>query len=324
MFTNPDIWQRNARKTFSDIARTVGGKETLDEVRADIVSRPTYDKMKTAKLAVGTTEEAFPSSLPEKVPLFGRLYKASENAFTGFVYRQRADIFDKYLSVAEKAGVDINDKHQLESIGKLVNSLTGRGSLGRFEGSGANLVNNVFFSPRAVKSTIDTFTLHAGDNMTSFARRQSAYNLVKIIAGIGTIMAIAHAVKPDSVELDPRSSDFGKIRVGNTRFDISGGMSSLVVLASRLVPALWGKGMTKSTTTHKLTPINSGKFGAQTGTDVLYNFAENKLSPVASIVKDLLKGTDFNGNKITVLGEANNLLTPLPISNAYSTFKDPK
>lgn len=322
MFTHPEQWQRNARKSFGDIARSLGGQNTLDEVRADIVSRPTYEKMKEAKLAVGIREESFPSTVPEKIPVFGRLYKASENAFTGFVFRQRADVFDKYLKVAEEAGVDINDKHQLESIGKLVNSLTGRGNLGALESAG-NVVNNVFFSPRSVKAMIDTLTLHAGDKMSSFARKQSAVNLVKIIAGTAVILAVANALNPNSVESDPRSADFGKIKIGNTRFDVTGGMSSLVTLGARLIPALWGKGATKSSTTGKITPINSGKFGSQTGWDVLLNFGENKLSPISSIVKDILQGTDFSGNKISVGGELSNAFVPLPITNYAELAKDP-
>ncbi len=320
LFTNPIEWQRNARKTFSDAVRQFGGKEVMEETQAYIQSHPDFEAAQKAKLDTGTTEEAFPNHVVEKVPLLGRLYKASEAAYTGFVYRQRMDVFSKYLQIAKNAGLDVTDKKELESIGKLVNSLTGRGHLGQVGERAASAVNNVFFSPRFLKSNIDFLTAHQFQpGVTPFVRKQAAKNLVKVITGTASILGIANAVRPGSVEFDPRSSDFGKIKVGNTRFDVTGGMGSILTLAARLATL-----SSKSPTTGKVSSLNSGKFGAQTGTDILYNFAEGKLSPMAGIVKDVLKGQDFNGKKPTVLGEANNLLTPLPISNAVELYQDPK
>ena len=318
MFTNPVIWQKNARQSFVDIAHSLGGKKVLDETHADIMSRPTYDAMKKAKLDVGTTEEAYPTHLPAKVPILGRAYTASEEAYTAFVQRTRADVFDKYLKIAETAGIDISDKEQLLGIGKVVNALTGRGDLGAFEGA-AKGINNIFFAPRNLKSNIDLLTVHAFDKgITPFARKQAAMNLVKVITGTASILAIANAIKPGSVDWDPRSANFGKIRIGDTRFDVTGGIGSIPILVSRLITM-----SSKSSVTGKITKLNSGKYGAQTGSDVLVNFAEGKLSPIASVVKDILKGKDFNGNKPTVLGEANNLLTPLPVTNAIELNNNP-
>lgn len=318
LLTNPKIWAVNALKSFSNITRQFGGKNVMDEVNADIVSRPNYEKMQKAKLDVGTIEEAFPTTLPEKIPLFGRIYKASEVGFTAFVHQLRADVFDKYMEIANKAGIDTTDVTELQSIGKLVNSLTGRGDLGRVEPV-AGLVNNVFFSPRFLKSQFDTLTAHTFQkDVTPFVRKQAAVNLVKIIAAQAAIMSVANILQPGSAQTDPRSSDFGKIKVGNTRFDISGGAASLVTLASRLITM-----STKSTTTGKVNPINSGKFGAQTGTDVVYNFFENKLSPAASVIKDLLKGQTFQGTKPTILNEAQNVIVPFPIQNLVPS-SDPK
>lgn len=316
--TNPIVWQKNARQSFIDIAKQLGGKDTLKEVSADIVSRPNFAKYEKMKLAIGNVEEEFPTSLPEKVPILGRFYKASEGAYTGFLYRQRADIADKLLQVAEKSGVDITDKAQLESMGKLINSLTGRGNLGRFEGSAANSFNNLFFSARFLKSNIDTITAHQlQKGVTPFVRKQAATNLVKVIAASAAIMALANYLKPGSAELDPRSKNFGKIKVGNTTFDVTGGIGSLATLAAQIA-----KQSTKSTTTGVVTKLNSG-FGSQTGMDVLNNYFENKLSPAASLVKDLVKQQDFNGNKPTVKGEASNLFTPLPFSTASGARSDP-
>lgn len=309
LWTHPGIWTKNAARSFSDIVKTFGKKAVMDEVTADIISRPNYDRMVKAKLATATIEEAFPTTLPEKIPLFGRFYKASEVAYTAFLHRQRADIFDKYIEIAQRSGLNIDDVKELRPIGSLVNSLTGRGNLGGLEPA-AGVINNVFFSPRMIKSEIDTLGhVITGAGGSKFVRKQAAINLVKVVMGTAAILTIARAVNPNSVELDPRSSDFGKIKIGSTRFDVTGGISALVTLAARLITM-----SSKSTTTGQVTPINSGKYGAATGADVVVNFFENKLSPAASVIKDILKGKDFNGNNVTLLNELNNLLTPLPIT----------
>lgn len=317
LWTNPFIWAKNAKQSFSDIAKTLKGEDVINGIKADIVSRENFELMQKAKLAVGVTEEAFPTALPEKIPFLGRIYGASQNAYTGFLYRTRADVFDKYIEIAKKADVDLTDTKQIESIGKLVNSLTGRGNLGKLEPV-ANVVNNVFFSPRSLKSNVDTLTLHAFDNMSGFARKQAAINLLKIVAGTASVLAVANAVAPGSVEKDPRSSDFGKIKIGDTRFDVSGGMSSIAILAARLLTH-----SSKSATSGIVSKIDSGDYGSQTTMDVLTNFTMNKLSPLAAVLKDLITQRDFQGNKPTILGELENLLVPLPITNAIELHKSP-
>lgn len=311
LFTNPTIWAKNAVQSFIDIQQQLGGKAVIDETQAYLQSHPLYDLAKKAKLDIGTTEEQFPNHLAEHIPLLGRLYKASEAAYTGFLHRTRMDVFEKTINVAKASGIDVTDKAQLLPIGKMVNSLTGRGDLGVNGERVAGAINNFFFSPKFVKSNFDFLTAHQFQKgVTPFVRKQAAINLVKVVAGSAAILTLANALMPGSVETDPRSSDFGKIKVGSTRFDVSGGNGSLITLATRLMTL-----STKSNTTHKVTPLNSGKFGSQTGMSIIYDFLEGKLSPIAGVGKDILKGQDYNGNKPTVLNEANNLLTPLPIVN---------
>ena len=312
LLTNPGIWLKNSLQTFVDIVKVFGGKAVLDEVKAEVQSRPNSlnGLYKKEKLAIGVIEEAYPSNLPERIPFIGRAFKASETAFVAFQYRTRADIFDKYVEIAQKSNADIS------GIGKIANSLTGRGSLGKLEPA-ADIANNIFFSPRLLKSNIDALSAHLFDaKMSPFARKQAAINTLKIISGIAAILTIADAVNPGSVQKDSRSADFGKIRVNDTRFDVTGGMSGLVVLASRLITM-----SSKSSITGNVTELNSGKFGSLTGVDIFYNFFENKFSPLASVFRDILEGKDFHGNKPTPLNELNNLLTPLPIIT-YLELKD--
>lgn len=316
LVTHPLTWSKNAFKSFSDLTRTLGGKEVMDEIMADRESRQNelngnYDKM---GLAVNKAEEAYPTSLPEKVPVLGRVYKASENAYTGFVYRQRMDIADKYLQIAKDQKIELTPK-ELKSIGSMVNSLTGRGNLGKYEPA-AGLVNSVFFSPRYIKSQVDTLShVITGAGGSNFVRKQAAWNLVKVAGAIATIITVSNAIKPGSAETDTRSSDFGKIRIGDTRFDVTGGLGSLITLASRIASQ-----SSKSSTTGKVSQINSGKYGAPTGKGVLLDYMTNKLSPISQVVVELLNRSDFSGKPITVVGEAKNLIEPLTVAN-YEELK---
>jgi hypothetical protein len=316
LWTNPIIWQRNARASFKNLAKVgIQNKDVVREVMADIISRPNYDKYAKMKLAIGNIEEQFPTGLPGKVPILGRAYKASEQAYEAFLYKTRADVADKMLRVAEKSGVNTADKTQLSSIGKLINSLTGRGDIG-YGKQASPLVNNFFFSIRFVKSNFDTLTAHQlQKDVTPFVRKQAAKNLTKVVAGTAAVMAIANFLKPGSVELDPRSKKFGKFKVGDTTFDMTGGMNGLATLAAQLITN------SEKSSGGIIKPFGTG-YGAKTGVDAINNFFENKTSPAAGIVRDLIKRQDFNGNPITLKGEAKSLL-PMPISTQIEAHNDP-
>ncbi len=318
IFTHPVEWATDFAKSAVDTVKQLGLKGTNDSIingiKADVYSRPNamnglYSKM---KIDIGIDrEEAYPTSLPEKIPLLGRLYKASEVNFTGGALRLRADLADKYIDIAKEAGVDITDKAQAESIGKLVNELTGRGYLGRAE-SLAKGTNVMLFSPRSLKASIDFLTAHqAQKGVTPFVRKQAAVNLIKVATGAALTLAVAKAIAPKSVETDPRSADFGKIRIGNTRIDVTGGMASLITLGARI-----GTWSTKSSLSGNISAINTGKFGGQTGDTLIQSFFLNKLSPFAGAVNDVfIRGVDFKGNKPTLEGEIKNLIEPLPAKN---------
>lgn len=323
LFTHPGIWAKNSLKSITGSIRAFGSDEVLKELRADEVSRPNFINGRYTKAGVelGNMEEAFPTSAPEKIPLVGRLYRATEAGFTILQQRNRMDLFDHMINIAEKSKVNVDDPVQLKGIGHLVNSLTGRGNLGAFEKVGKQ-VNVLLFSPKMMKSNIDTLTAGFSDKairQSSFARKQAAKSTLEIIGGIASVIAISNALKKNSVELNPKSSDFGKIKVGHTRFDITGGMGGLITLAARLAT-----NSSKSTTTGQTNPLNSGKIGAQTGMDVVNNFFEGKASPVGQVIKDLFNRHDYNGNPVSVKGEAGNLFTPLGVKNYQELKSDPK
>src|SRR3990167_9210005 len=135
LYTNPSIWGKNFIKSWGDIGKELKGQDAMIPIKADIYSRQNalngnYERM---KLDIGiATEEAFPSTLPEKIPLLGRVFKGAESAFNGAALRMRADLADKWVKTAESQGVNLLDKTEAQNIGQVVNSLTGRGKISMF------------------------------------------------------------------------------------------------------------------------------------------------------------------------------------------------
>uniref|UniRef100_A0A6H1ZG16 Large polyvalent protein associated domain-containing protein n=1 Tax=viral metagenome TaxID=1070528 RepID=A0A6H1ZG16_9ZZZZ len=316
LMTHPKTWLSMAKNSFGDIYKTLfTNKDARDALWADVYSRENYmdGNYDLAKL-IPRTEEQFPTSIPERLPIVGKIFKASENAFVGSAIRARMDLFDLISKKAKSNGVDMTDKYQIKSVGKLVNSLTARGQWGK-RGEPA-FVRLFLWAPRMLKANIDVLTAHTGQDISTFARKQAAINLLKIVGTSAMIMMIANAMKPDSAEIDSRSSDFGKIKVGNTRFDYTGGAASLITLASRLIA-----NSTKSTTTGMVSEFGAG-YGQRSRWDIIVDFLTGKTTPPARALIDFLKGRNFRGKVPTVGSSLYQTFTPITIQNAIELKDD--
>jgi hypothetical protein len=322
------IWAKNFLKSWNDIVTELKGVDALALIRADIYSRPNAMNGKYRAMKLGLealNEEAYPSSLPEKIPALGRLFKASQSAYNGAALKMRADLADYYIKLAEEAGVNMNDPRQAEPIGTIIGSMTGRGKLGVSEGT-AEALNALLFSPKFLVANIDSITAHIFDKkMTPFAKKLAAENWLRMIIMYASIFIVKGLLDPDSVEWDPRSSNFGKMRIFGQWVDITGGMGQIVTLVSRLIPTthngelgFWTK--SKAGVYKKL---GSKEFGSQDAMDVLTTFLEGKLSPAAKTVTTIWRNEDFQGNVPTPTSIAKSLFVPLPAQNIPAIYNSP-
>jgi hypothetical protein len=328
------IWARTFAKSFKDIGmeianKKIDGLEPMDLIRADVYSRDNSinGKYKAGNYRIGVlNEEAFPTSLPERVPLLGRLFKASETAFTGGALRMRADLADLLIAKAEKAGVNTLNPEQARGIGNLVGSLTGRGSLGKGE-TIADELNVLLFSARFFKSNIDTLTAHQFDKKaTPFVKSEARKNLLTIVANLAGILTLAKLIDPEAVDEDPRSTNFGKVRIFGKWVDISGGMRGIITPAARLIPTKrngeWG--LWQKSAGGDWTNLAKPKYGQRDGLDLLLDsFFLNKLAPVAAILRDALRGEMFGGEPFDIKKSITNSITPLSIQK-FNDVKDEK
>jgi len=329
------IWGRNFLKSFADIKsdllnKKIDGFDAMDLIKADIYSRPnaTNGKYKAGDYRLNVLgEEAYPISLGERVPFLGRLFKASETSFNGGALRMRADLADLLISKAEKQGVNTLNPAEARGIGHLVGSLTGRGSLGKGEAIASEL--NVFlFSARFFKSNVDTLTAHQvfDSKSTEFSRSEARKNLASIIVHVGGLLLLAKLLDPDSVDEDPRSTNFGKIKIFGKWIDITGGLRSLIIPIAKVFPTkregVWGS-WSKSSTGNWIN-LRAGKFGQQNGVDVWMDaLFLNKLSPVGAIVRDAIRAEMFGGEPFDIKKSIINSVTPLSIQT-YIDLKDEK
>jgi hypothetical protein len=315
--THPTAWYPAAKKSFVDFWNTLGGKDAHKAMMADIYSRENYlNGLYEKAKVIASSEEQYPTNLPERIPYVGRVFKASENAFTGSGMRMRTDLFDLIAKQAKENGVNLNDKVQVESIGKMINSLTARGQWGK-KGEGP-LVRVLLWAPKMLKANYDVLTMHSGGVglESAFARKQAAMNLLKIIAFDAVLLSIADAMVPGSVEWDTRSSASGSIKVGDTYFDITGGAASLITLASRIATQ-----STKSMKTGRVTDYEPG-MGHRTSMDALIDFTLNKTSPPAGVVRDWLRMKHFGGEEFSWGQAAYQAFTPISVQNSLKLKDD--
>jgi len=301
-------WLKNFPTSFLDLARELVGQDTMLPTKADVYSRPNAlnGKYNTDPNGYGLgvlSEEVYSSEWPAKIPVMGRLIKASAAMFNNAALRLRADIADLEIKAAETAGIDVLDKKEAAGIGSMVTSITGRGSVGGSE----SLLRKVFWAPRLYMAHINQLTAHVFDRKaTPYVRKQAAKNLISSL-GVSTLMfVLAKALDPDSVDEKKR---LGKIKIWGKWTEMTGGKAAY--------PNLVMKMTNKVISSLKRKPAG---FGERTALDELENFAEGKFSPIASVIRDVLKGTLFGGETLTAGGLLKGRFSPI----SYQTWEDLK
>ena len=95
---------------------------------------------------------------------------------------------------------------------------------------------------------------------------------------------------PEDLVLDPRSSEFLKVKFGNTRVDFLSGLAQSIVFSARMAPKWIGGGMT----------VNArGEARPTDHTAVLGRFLRSKFSPAMGIIWDMGTGSTFDKQEIT-------------------------
>jgi hypothetical protein len=171
-----------------------------------------------------------------------------------------------------------NDKEYLESIAQMINVMTGRG-----HGKTATMLShpaagNVFYAPRYTWSEVQsTGMVPIWKTKSKMARQEAikAYGRNFAVTVVGLSLARLFG---NEVELDPRGTDFLKVRLQNGKVvDVLGASQQYLRLLVRM-----GYG----SVSRKGFYSEPGAFGA----DPLMQAVNNKLSPAARSLLGLLRG----------------------------------
>jgi len=308
--------------SFLNMFKSLGGENAFKAGQEAIARKSTFDLMDEGKLALTemdtiltAREERFASQWAEKIPIVGKAIRASGRAYTGFLNKLRADVFDDLIVKADKIGLMPRSNPDLvKQVANFVNVASGRGSLGSLQPA-ANALNAFFFSPRLMASRLTLLNPLYYIKADPFVRKEALKSLFTFAGVTTTVLGLAKLGGAE-VGYDPRSADFGKIKIGNTRIDIMGGTQQYIRMAAQLIT-----GKYISTTTGKEITLGEG-YKPLTRLDILVRQVESKEAPIFSFITDLMRGQDYAGNKIKISKEIGSRFVPMLASDIYDIAKD--
>lgn len=334
---------RLAAAAFTEMFRQAVSQKRFDRWFYDLREQPDFPIMEKSGLYVAdphdpklsAKEEQFMNNLAEKIPLIGRMIKGSERAYVSYLNKMRVDLFKQGEQVLVSRGMTIdNAEREYKKLASWVNNSTGRGGLIKPIDSAAPILNSVFFSPRLIASRLNLLNPIYYYNLPPVIRKMALADMAKFVIFGLSVLAIASIGDDDddegvSVEVDPRSTDFGKIKNGDTRYDIWGGFQQYARLIGQLL-----SGESKSVSSGKIQKVDgTGRFGTDRG-DILGRFFRGKFAPIPATITDLVTGRTIMGEKIlyqftgetkkkeiTLTDEFQKILTPLVAADTYKAIE---
>ncbi len=310
-------------KAIPGMFKAFASEETSHKINEDILNRPNNHLYSKGKLhlapidgsaTLSAMEELYMSHWIEKIPLI----KNFQRAGLTFLNLIRADTFDLLIQTLPVTSAGAHNQVELQAIANYVNISTGRGNLGKLEPA-AETLNTIFFAPKYVASRFQLLLGQPAWKGTATTRKLVAKEYARAFVGLSVVYALA-ALAGGDVEDDPRSSDFGKIKFGDTRLDPLFGLSQTTVALSRILSGTTKRG------TGEIVPISEfrGKvpFGGDTAWDVFGRFMRSKLSPLVGTTTDLLVGENLIGEKVDFKVFPLRLITPLAYRDIYEAMLD--
>jgi hypothetical protein len=323
MTRHPVMWS----KAWREMHKVFGSEKMYEASSRQIMEHPLYPLMLRARIAftdlgddLYEREEMFMSPFIERGKRVNPI-RMSSRAYSGMGNKVRADHFtmmmDRLVRYAHKQGYDTLDEmpdfdKALRDIGRLINSASGRGTgkdpHGKVEMALKSL-QPILFSPRLLKSRLDFLNPVFYAQLHPVARQEALQSLASLTAVVGGVLSLA-ALAGAQVQADPRDSDFGKIKIGDTRIDMLGGHAQVIRLYSNI---LWTSKVAIEQLRGNNWVIEQDKYSNPK--EYLERFLRSKLAPVPSFLWDLGSGTDYKGDPIDVRKAAYERMMPILVSD---------
>lgn len=319
--TNP----ARAGKRFANMLKSAASEKYFNRWMSELKDSPFWGIMEKSGLSISEPgnitkkEEVFQSQLAQKIPIIGTHgIKGSERAYSFWLNAQRVDLFRRGAEIMQDKGMTFeNSPDAYKHWASTVNALTGRGELAGPLKNAAEALSIGFFSPRLIASRLSFFNPLFYKNIPAPLRKMVVGNLLKFI-GLGTSVLMLSKLAGADVEEDPRSPDFGKIRTGDTRYDIWGGFQQYIRLFSQLAT------QSKKMSSGKIESLQSEKEGDTKNKSgaVIGTFLRSKAAPLMGSLINVATGEDVVGQPVTLSSEAKRFLLPILWEDVYKAAKD--
>ena len=227
---------------------------------------------------IHTGEELFASSAARRIPGIRR----SERAFVTYLNQARWTSLEAGYNAMKAQGATAKE---FELFGKFIDLASGRGVIPKSLEKFSPVFNAMLFSPRLQAATLQ-LPRQIGRMLLSknpYMRKEAAKSLITFVGGGSAVLGLLNATG-NKVELDPRSGDFGKIKIGETRLDIWRGYLQYSRFAAQMLT-----GERKSAYGN----INEVQRG-----ELAWRFLQSKSSPAFGLMVDLLRDETYMGKPI--------------------------
>ena len=260
-------------------------------------------------------EEEYMSRLADKIPGIA----ASGRAFTTGLNILRADTFD----AMHESWMTLEDE---KIIANYINVATGRGWVGsQWMKQVISATNNILWAGRLNVSRVELLIgmplwYRAGKASSWRVRTAIAKRYARHLAGMGAILGLAGlynlTVDDDDekirMEPNPLSTDFGKLRVGTTRYDITSGVGSWATFAAREIV-----GKTKTGRGQIVSIRGDVPSWREDAFDVFTRQMRYKLTPTVGQFFNILTGENPVGEDTTFWSVMEGLTVPLVAQDVY-------
>ncbi len=266
-------------------------KQHYTEIMGDLQESPYYKRQKDAGLWVemhgktSTRDETFMSNLPSKIPFLGKFIDMANQAAV-VAGNSARDLLYRELAPRWEAHGRLKTANDWAALATFIGDLTGRAKLPQQKA----LRNLLSFSSQwmfSARQTLSTFrnvvTLFHTFSLHPELRREGARQLAGFSVMAITAASIANLFGAE-VELDPRSSDFMSAKVGNTRYNLIGGLKAQITFIAK-----FSMGEIK-TSDDKMKKTDRG--------DVVMRYLKSRENPLLSIVSTAVTGRDGVGKPV--------------------------
>jgi hypothetical protein len=290
-------------------------KSSHDDFVAELANHPETQTARKAGLYLSTLaenvpnrrEEFFASRIADQLPGV----KQSGRAYSDFLDALRMQSFSKFADELRGAGLTPEQNPaEFEAVARFINSSTGRGELPAALERVAPVLNATLFSSRLMKSRLDLISPKFFLDMPPAARAIAARKMFEFVGTMASTLALARLTHTADVSLDPRDSDFLKLRAGRTHYDVLAGFRGPVKLTAELAQAFADEARGRKV------PRGHDPLS------VVGRYFRGNLAPVPGASVDYLTGTDIAGRPFKLSREVWQRLAPVFVQAMHAGWKD--